>query len=193
MNREPQMMNAAVYRGDRQIRVEALPVPRIGPGELLVRVTGCGICATDVSKVDQALVRPPTVLGHEVAGTVAGIGDGVEGFTMGERVVVSHHVPCYACHYCKHGNFSMCRLNSPGFFPLMHFEADRARHYFRRAAESLPPEDRKNMVAAEIMGRIYRENLDAIERSGYRVFGDRIALSRARQLQLALTTWAKTR
>ncbi|MEE8281911.1 MAG: alcohol dehydrogenase catalytic domain-containing protein [candidate division NC10 bacterium] len=109
MNLEPQMMNAAVYRGDRQIRVEALPVPRIGPGELLVRVTGCGICATDVSKVDQALVRPPTVLGHEVAGTVAGIGDGVQGFTIGERVVVSHHVPCYACHYCKHGNFSMCR------------------------------------------------------------------------------------
>ncbi len=85
-----------------------------------------------------------------------------------------------------------CRY-SPGFFPLMHFEADRARHYFRQAAECLPPEDRKNMVAAEIMGRIYRENLEAIERSGYRVFGDRIALSRARQLQLALTTWAKTR
>jgi L-iditol 2-dehydrogenase len=103
------MMKAAVYRGNRQIRLDTLPIPKIGPGELLVRVKGCGICATDVTKVDHALVKPPTVLGHEVAGTVAGLGDGVEGFTLGERVVVSHHVPCYACHYCKHGNVSMCR------------------------------------------------------------------------------------
>lgn len=83
-----------------------------------------------------------------------------------------------------------CRYTTE-FFPLMRFAADRAREYFRRAAEILPPEDRKNMVAAEIMGRIYRETLDAIERSGYRVFGDRIAPSRARKLQLALTTWAQ--
>ncbi|MCZ6550898.1 MAG: alcohol dehydrogenase catalytic domain-containing protein [candidate division NC10 bacterium] len=103
------MMRAAVYQGNRQIRLEELPIPRTGPGELLVRVTGCGICATDVSKVDHALVNPPAVLGHEVAGTVALLGDGVQGLTIGQRVVVSHHVPCYACHYCKHGNFSMCR------------------------------------------------------------------------------------
>ncbi|MGH7423897.1 MAG: alcohol dehydrogenase catalytic domain-containing protein, partial [Candidatus Methylomirabilales bacterium] len=102
-------MKAAVYQGNRQIRLEALPVPRIGPGELLVKVKGCGLCATDTSKVDHALVRPPAVLGHEVVGTVAALGEGVEGRTVGERVVVSHHVPCYACHYCRHGNFSMCR------------------------------------------------------------------------------------
>lgn len=109
MMRIPEMMQAARYQGNRQIRLEALPVPRIGPGELLVKVRGCGLCATDVSKVDHALVRPPAVLGHEVVGTVAALGEGVEGLTIGERVVVSHHVPCYACHYCKHGNFSMCR------------------------------------------------------------------------------------
>jgi phytoene synthase len=82
---------------------------------------------------------------------------------------------------------------TPEFFPLMHFEADRAREYFRRAAECLPPEDRKNMVAAEIMGRIYREILEAMARNGYRVFENRIALSRARKFQLALTTWARNR
>lgn len=109
MNPEPSMMRAAVYQGNRQIRLEALPLPGVGPGELLVRVKGCGICATDVSKIDHALVQPPTVLGHEVVGTVAALGDGVHGFPIGERVVVSHHVPCYACHYCKHGNVSMCR------------------------------------------------------------------------------------
>lgn len=83
-----------------------------------------------------------------------------------------------------------CRY-TPEFFPLMHFAADRAREYFRRAAERLPPEDRKNMVAAEIMGRIYRETLEAIARRGYRVFEERIALSNARKLQLALVTWAQ--
>jgi len=105
----PEQMRAAVYRGDRQVRLETLPIPTVGPGELLVKVRGCGLCATDVSKVDHALVPPPAVLGHEVVGTVAALGDGVTGVTVGERVVVSHHVPCYACHYCKHGNFSMCR------------------------------------------------------------------------------------
>jgi phytoene synthase len=85
-----------------------------------------------------------------------------------------------------------CRY-TPGFFPLMRFEADRARDYFRRAAESLPSEDRKNMVAAEIMGRIYRETLETIARKEFRVFEDRIALSRARKIRLALTTWARHR
>ena len=103
------MMRAAVYKENRQIHLDTLPVPGIGPGELLVKVTGCGLCATDVSKVDHALVPPSAVLGHEVVGTVAALGDGVEGLSVDERVVVSHHVPCYGCHYCKHGNFSMCR------------------------------------------------------------------------------------
>jgi len=83
-----------------------------------------------------------------------------------------------------------CRY-TPGFFPLMRFEADRARDYFRRAAESLPSEDRKNMVAAEIMGRIYRETLEMIARKEFRVFEDRIALSCARKIRLALMTWVK--
>ncbi len=85
-----------------------------------------------------------------------------------------------------------CRYTAE-FFPLMHFEADRARDYFRRATESLPPEDRKNMVAAAIMGRIYRETLETIKRKDYRVFEDRIAPSSPRKLQLALTTWAQHR
>jgi L-iditol 2-dehydrogenase len=76
MNREPKTMNAAVYQGNRQIRLVQLPLPKIGPGELLVKVSGCGLCATDVSKVDHALVTPPTVLGHEVVGTVSAVGEG---------------------------------------------------------------------------------------------------------------------
>ncbi len=83
-----------------------------------------------------------------------------------------------------------CRY-TPEFFPLMHVEADRAREYFKQAARSLPSEDRKSMVAAEIMGKIYRETLETIARKDFRVFEDRIALSSARKLQLALSTWAQ--
>lgn len=143
MNPEPrkQMMKAAVYRGNRQIHLESLPIPKIGPGELLVRVTGCGICATDVSKVDHALVESPAVLGHEVTGTVVLLGDGVQQFAVDERVVVSHHVPCYACHYCKHGNFSMCRtfkashIDPGGFAEYIRVPALNARY----ATFPIPP------------------------------------------------------
>jgi L-iditol 2-dehydrogenase len=122
----PQTMQAAVYEGNRQIRLGTLPVPGIGPGELLVKVKGCGLCATDTSKIDHALVTPPAVLGHEVVGTVAAVGARVEGRTIGERVVVSHHVPCYACHYCKHGNVSMCRT-----FKASHIDPGGFAEYIR--------------------------------------------------------------
>jgi len=85
-----------------------------------------------------------------------------------------------------------CRY-TPAFVPLMRFEADRARDYFRRAQETLPPEDRKSMVAAEIMGRVYRETLEMIARTGYRVFEDRIGLSTATKIRLTLATWLKHR
>ncbi len=126
MTKLPEMMKAAVYRGNCQIHLESRPVPKIGPGELLVRVKGCGICATDVSKVDHALVKPPAVLGHEVAGVVADLGDGVTHLSAGQRVVVSHHVPCYACHYCKHGNHSMCRT-----FKASHIDPGGFAEYIR--------------------------------------------------------------
>ncbi|MFQ5658084.1 MAG: presqualene diphosphate synthase HpnD [Candidatus Methylomirabilales bacterium] len=86
-------------------------------------------------------------------------------------------------------------LNSrytPQFFSLMQFEAGRALDHFRRAAQNLRPEERKNMVAAEIMGRIYRETLETIVRKDYRVFDGRIALPTTRKLRIALTTWART-
>jgi len=102
-------MKAAVYYGKGDIRIEDVPKPRIGPGEMLLRVRGCGLCGSDIAKIVQGTVEPPAVLGHEVVGVVAEVGDGVEGFEMGDRVVAAHHVPCGQCHYCRHGNPSMCR------------------------------------------------------------------------------------
>ncbi len=102
-------MKAAVYYAPDDIRCEELPRPRIGKGEILVRVRSCGLCGTDIGKIVERTVVPPVVLGHEVAGEVVEAGEGVEKFRSGDRVFVAHHVPCFACHYCRHGNHSLCQ------------------------------------------------------------------------------------
>lgn len=104
----PAMMRAAVYRGESAIAVETVPTPRIGPGELLVRVESCGICHTDLKKVEHNLLSPPRVFGHETAGVVAGVGAGVSGFGVGDRVIVFHHIPCGECFYCRRKLYAQC-------------------------------------------------------------------------------------
>lgn len=101
-------MRAAVYRGNGTIAVEEIPAPQIGPGELLIRVEACGICHTDLKKVEHDLLPPPRVFGHETAGTVAAVGEGVKGFATGERVVAFHHIPCLQCFYCERKLYAQC-------------------------------------------------------------------------------------
>ncbi len=103
----PSDMRAAVWRGGADVAVERVAVPAIGAGELLVRVEACGLCPTDIKKIDCALVAPPVILGHEMAGTVVGAGEG-RGRWLGQRVVVYHHVPCRACRFCELGLYSQC-------------------------------------------------------------------------------------
>ncbi len=102
-------MKAAVYYAPDDIRYEELARPRIGPGEISVRVRSCGLCGTDIGKIVGRTVIPPIVLGHEVAGEVAEVGEGIKHFHPGDRVFVAHHVPCFTCHYCRHGNHSLCQ------------------------------------------------------------------------------------
>lgn len=102
------MMRAAVYRGTPRLEVEEIPRPEPGAGEILVRVEVCGVCGTDVKKIDHALVRPPRVFGHEIAGVVAGLGAGVTRFKEGDRVVVHHHIPCLRCFYCERRLYAQC-------------------------------------------------------------------------------------
>jgi L-iditol 2-dehydrogenase len=110
-------MRAAVYYSNSDIRIEQLPVPRIGPGELLVRIESSGICGSDVMEWYRR-PRAPLVLGHEVAGVVERAGDGVDRFAPGDRVSVSHHVPCGKCLYCRRGRHSLCdTLRSTNFDP----------------------------------------------------------------------------
>ena len=101
-------MRAVVYRGPDDLRVETLPVPRIGPDELLVKVAACGVCPTDIKKIQYGTVPPPRVFGHETAGVVVRVGARVRRFKIGDRVALHHHVPCLDCHFCRHRAFAQC-------------------------------------------------------------------------------------
>jgi L-iditol 2-dehydrogenase len=104
-------MRAAVYRGKDLLSVEDLPVPKIGAGEILVKVAACGVCPTDIKKIHYGTVPPPRVFGHETAGTIVKAGARVKGWTVGDRVGLHHHVPCLKCHACEHQAFAQC----PGY------------------------------------------------------------------------------
>ena len=104
----PATMRAAVYRGNGTLSVESVPTPRAGPGEILVRVESCGICHTDLKKVEHDLLPPPRIFGHEIAGVVAETGQGVAGYAAGDPVVVFHHVPCLECFYCRKKLYAQC-------------------------------------------------------------------------------------
>ena len=104
----PPTMRAAVYKGNGEISVESVPTPRIGRGEMLVRVESCGICHTDLKKVEHDLLPPPRIFGHETAGVVVDVGDGVVKFAPGDPVIVFHHIPCKECFYCQKKLYAQC-------------------------------------------------------------------------------------
>ncbi len=106
----PATMRAAVYRGVNDMRVETVPVPQIGPGELLVQIATCGICGTDLKKIHTGSHSAPRIFGHEMAGTIVAVGQGVSHFSLGDRVMVFHHVPCRHCYYCRKGTPAQCSL-----------------------------------------------------------------------------------
>jgi L-iditol 2-dehydrogenase len=101
-------MKAAVYLGNGRIAVQSLEMPEIGPAEILVRVETCGVCHTDLKKIEYNLLPPPRVFGHEIAGIVAAVGDRVSKYAPGDRVVVFHHVPCGNCFYCDRRLYTQC-------------------------------------------------------------------------------------
>lgn len=102
-------MRVAMYYNNRDVRLEQMAVPRIGNGELLVRIRASGICGTDVMEWYR-IRKAPLVLGHEIAGEIVGAGDGIKKFQVGDRVFVSHHVPCGECRYCRNGHHSVCDM-----------------------------------------------------------------------------------
>jgi L-iditol 2-dehydrogenase len=110
-------MKCAVYYHNRDIRLEEIPVPEIGPHELLVRMHACGICGSDVLEWYR-VKKAPLVLGHEMTGQIAEVGKNITRYKVGDRVFVSHHVPCNTCHYCLNGHHTVCdTLRKTNFDP----------------------------------------------------------------------------
>jgi len=109
-SKTPSTMRAVVYRGVNDMRVETVPVPKIGPGDLLIKVATCGICGTDLKKIHTGSHSAPRIFGHEMSGTIVETGAGVTRYEVGERVVVHHHVPCGDCYYCRKQTPTQCEL-----------------------------------------------------------------------------------
>jgi L-iditol 2-dehydrogenase len=110
-------MRVAMYYNNRDVRLEEIPTPRIGPGELLVKVLASGICGSDVMEWYR-IKKAPRVLGHEIAGEIVEVGKEVKNYKVGDRVFVSHHVPCNTCQYCLNGFHTLCdTLRTTNFDP----------------------------------------------------------------------------
>jgi len=139
-------MKAIVYHSYDDIRLEDRSIPTIAGEELLVRVHGCGLCGSDILKMAQQ-ASPPVMLGHELTGTIVQGGEAVTGFEVGQRVVVAHHVPCGACHYCRHQNYSMCaafkasNIDPCGFAEYIRVPAEHVRHTTLALPDSLSDEE----------------------------------------------------
>jgi L-iditol 2-dehydrogenase len=135
-------MRTALYYSNRDIRIEERPMPVIGPAELLVAIHASGICGSDVMEWYRR-DKVPLVLGHEIAGVVATVGSGVDAFRQGDRVVATHHVPCFVCRYCRQGHETVCDTLQKG----THFDPGGFCEYVRlpainveRGTWKLPPE-----------------------------------------------------
>jgi L-iditol 2-dehydrogenase len=110
-------MRVAMYYSNKDIRIEEMPKPTIGPEEVLIQIEASGICGSDVMEWYR-IHKAPLVLGHEIAGQIEEIGPGVKKYKVGDRVAASHHVPCNTCHYCLSGHQTVCEtLRSTNFYP----------------------------------------------------------------------------
>ncbi len=119
------LMKVAVYYNNQDVRLEEIPVPKIGPGELLIRTRASGICGSDLMEWYR-VKKAPLVLGHEITGQVVEAGEGVKDFKVGDRVFSSHHVPCGKCRYCLAGHQSVCDL-----LRTTHFDPGGFAEYIR--------------------------------------------------------------
>jgi L-iditol 2-dehydrogenase len=139
-------VKAVIYYAFDDIRIENRYIPTISDSELLVKVHGCGLCGSDIIKIVQQ-ARPPVVLGHELSGTIVERGKAVSNFEVGQRIIVSHHVPCDECHYCRHQNYSMCanfkasNVDPCGFAEYIRVPTQHVQHTTLVLPESLSNEE----------------------------------------------------
>lgn len=146
IERETKMKVAAFYDKE-DIRYEDQTIPSIGEDEVLIKMHACGLCGTDIHKVLDRKVPPQTVLGHEVSGEVVKVGNKIEEYQVGDRVFVAHHVPCFTCHYCRRGSYSLCaqfkqtNLDPGGFSEYIRVPALHVKHTMGLLPEEMSYEE----------------------------------------------------
>jgi L-iditol 2-dehydrogenase len=118
-------MLACLINGQGEAEVREVPIPKLHPGEVLIKLASAGICGTDIEKV-RGSYGPGGILGHEVSGTIVSVGDGVTDLKESDRVIAHHHVPCFNCQYCHDGDYTMCDL-----FKRTNFDPCGLAEYFR--------------------------------------------------------------
>jgi L-iditol 2-dehydrogenase len=104
------LLKAVFVKDKETVTVNELSSPKVGTGDILVRMKACGLCGSDIEKVYGDYGMSSGRLGHEPSGVIVSVGDLVSGYSIGERVFLHHHVPCYSCHLCRHGDYTMCTM-----------------------------------------------------------------------------------
>ncbi len=164
-------MRVAMYYNNKDVRIEQKEIPRIGPGELLVKVLACGVCGSDVLEWYRA-PKAPLVLGHEIAGEIVETGADVTNWKRGDRVFVSHHVPCMMCRYCLSDHHSVCdtlkstNFDPGGFSEYVRIPEINVRHGTYALPDAMTHED---AVFIEPLACVYRGQHNAGWEPGRRV------------------------
>jgi L-iditol 2-dehydrogenase len=185
-------MRVAMYYNNRDVRLQEMEIPSIGPDELLVKVWASGICGSDVLEWYRA-PKAPLVLGHEIAGEIAEIGEQVEQWKPGDRVFVSHHVPCNICRYCAEGHHSCCdtlaatNFDPGGFAQYVRIPAINVRNGTFRLPDSMTYEQ---AVFIEPLACVFRGQLHARWSPGRRVLVVGSGISGLLHIQLARASGA---
>lgn len=180
-------MKVAMYYNNKDIRIEEKPKPEISPDELLVKTIASGICGSDVMEWYR-IKKAPRVLGHEMTGKIVEVGDNVKNFKVGDRVFVSHHVPCMKCRYCLNGQHAVCEtLHSTNFDPGGFSEFIRIPKINVELGTFLLPEDMsfEDGTFIEPLGCVIRGQRRANVKSGNTVLVIGSGLSGLLHIQLA--------
>ncbi|OCG02167.1 zinc-dependent dehydrogenase [Gilliamella sp. wkB112] len=140
-------MKATVCYKQNDLRTEDLPIPEISDNEVLIKMLACGLCGTDIQKIRGDSVQKPTVLGHEVVGEIIKKGKNVNKFNLGDRVITAIHVPCFTCHYCNKGHYTICEqfrtnnIDPGGFAEFIRIPELHLKHLTHKVSDNISDEE----------------------------------------------------
>lgn len=140
-------MKASVCYKKNDLRTEDLPTPEISDNEVLIKMLACGLCGTDIQKIRGDSVTKPTVLGHEVVGQIVKKGKNINNYQLGDRVITAIHVPCFTCHYCNKGHYTICEqfrtnnIDPGGFAEFIRIPELHLKHLTHKVSDKVTDEE----------------------------------------------------